>query len=251
VAGTEVPNLALRLRGVFVTGDADKEILRGVDWELECGAVATIVGPSGSGKSHVLRVLNRLTETSAGELDVLGKPIADWHVGELRRVVGWVPQRPMLHAGTVSDVLRVPERLGLVGGADYRKRLPLATTAVGLTEQLMDRNMSLLSGGERHRVAIARALLLEPRMLLLDEPSGALDGNSAAQLLQALCAWARDRSTTLVIVSHRIEDVQTVGGTLVVLDAGRVVRSGDASTLLDDPTGYDVRQLLTGRTQDS
>ena len=88
-------------------------------------------------------------------------------------------------------------------------------------------------------------------MLLLDEPSGALDGKSAALLLESLCAWARERSTTLVIVSHRIEDVLTVGGTLVVLDDGVIVRTGDANELLDDPTGYDVHQLLTGRGQKS
>lgn len=250
MAGASVPEYALRMRGVAVTGDSSAAILSDLDWQLVRGQVATIVGPSGSGKSHMLRVLNRLTEISGGELDVLGRPIADWPVGQLRRTVGWVAQRPMLQDGVVSDILDVPRRLGLISAKQHKQRLPSAMEAVDLPPELIDRSNSKLSGGERHRVAIARALLLEPQVLLLDEPSGALDGASAARMLDCLCQWARERSATLIVVSHRIEDVMTVGGTVVVLDGGRIVRQGAAHTLLDDASGYDVRKLLTGRGPD-
>ncbi len=251
MAGTPAATFAVSMHGLTVTGDGGREILRGIDWSLPYAASAIVVGASGSGKSHVLRVINRLTERSAGDLEILGKPVDAWPVGELRRTVGWVPQRPMLQAGTVADVLAVPRKLGLISAANHDQRLPVVVAAVQLAEELLDRNISLLSGGERHRVAIARALLLEPKILLLDEPSGALDGNSAARLLESLQAWAKQREASLIIVSHRIEDVQTLGGTLVVMDEGRVVREGDAATLLDDPTEYDVRQLLTGTATDA
>ncbi len=241
---------ALSLRGACVLGTGGAVLLRDVDWQVPAGDVAVIVGRSGSGKSQLLRVFNRLNELASGSLEILGRDVRAWSVAALRRRVGWVPQRPQLGQQTAEQALLLPQQLGLVRPADVETRRAEATSIAGLDESLLGRPIGRLSGGERHRVALARALLLAPEVLLLDEPSSALDGESAAAVLTALLEWRERSGATLVVVTHRIEDVRRLGGHMLVLDQGRVVRAGRSTKLLADPEGVDVHVLLTGRTED-
>lgn len=242
---------AVRISGLQTRAQSGTEILRGVDWSVDAASVAIVVGPSGSGKSRLLRVLNRLDEPAAGSVEVLGKALDDWSVGELRRAVGWVPQRPAIAAGTAGAAIELLVRLNLVTARELADRLPRALATARLDESVLDRDAAAISGGERHRVALARALVLEPRILLLDEPSAALDGATAAAVLEALAAWADERGATLIVATHRIEDVNTLGGDMLVLDGGVVVRAGPSRELLADSADYDVHHLLTGREDDS
>ena len=232
------------MRGVGLRSDDGNAILHDVDWEVPVGAVAVLVGSSGAGKSRLLRLVNRLDEPDGGTVEVLGRPQRSWDVGELRRAVGWVPQRPALVGGTAGDNLDLPARLGLIDASAERRRRVCAL--VGLGGELLSRPVGQLSGGERQRVALARALLLEPRVLLLDEPSSALHGAAAAEVLSAVKAWAAERDVTLAVVTHRLEDVTTLGGDLVVVEAGTVARRGPAAELSGDP---EVRRLMTGRAE--
>lgn len=231
------------MRGVGLVSPAGEVILRDLDWELDEGAIAVVVGPSGAGKSRFLRLINRLDEPSAGELEILGRPQSEWEVGALRRAVGWVPQRPALAGRTGADNLALPVRLGLV--AD-RTRAATAAAVAGLDEALLARPITQLSGGERHRVALARALVLEPRILLLDEPSSALHGAAAAEVLGAVKDWCAGRGGAMCVVTHRIDDLDTLGGEVVVLEAGRISRRGPAAELVAEPA---VRHLMTGREE--
>jgi ABC-type methionine transport system ATPase subunit len=234
---------AIRMRGVGLVSPAGEVILRDLDWEVDEGAIAVVVGPSGAGKSRLLRLINRLDEPSAGELDILGRPQVEWEVGALRRAIGWVPQRPSLADGTGADNLDLPVRLGLV--AD-RSGVGRAAAIAGLDDALLARPVTQLSGGERHRVALARALVLEPRVLLLDEPSSALHGAAAAGVLGAVKDWCASRRVTMCVVTHRIDDLDTLGGQLVVLEAGRIARRGPAAELVAEPA---IRHLMTGREE--
>lgn len=231
------------MRGVGLVSPAGETILRDLDWELDEGAVAVVVGPSGAGKSRFLRLVNRLDEPGAGELEILGRPQSAWEVGALRRAVGWVPQRPALAGGTGADNLELPVRLGLVGDHD---RVAAAAAVAGLDDALLARPVTQLSGGERHRVALARALVLEPRILLLDEPSSALHGAAAATVLGAVKDWCASRRVAMCVVTHRIDDLDTLGGEVVVLEAGRITRRGPAAALVAEPA---VRHLMTGREE--
>jgi ABC-type methionine transport system ATPase subunit len=224
-------------------------ILDGISLALEAGAIIAIVGASGSGKSHLLRVVNRLTEASGGSIAVLGRPIEAWSPQDLRRRVGWVPQRPVLSAGSAAEIVDTAARLGIVGAAELARRRGPALEVAGIDAALERRALEQLSGGERQRVAIARALVCDPDVLLLDEPTSSLDGDAAARLLERLLAWAEQRGCALAVVTHRLEDVETLGGGLAVIEAGRVVdRDRDAAAIVSDPARHDVVRLLTGRS---
>jgi len=225
---------------------AGEQILTGISWALDQRAVAAVIGPSGSGKSRLLRLLNRLDEPTGGQVRMLGRALDEWVPRELRAAVGWVPQRPALSAGTGRDNLELPRRLGLVDAETFGERCERAVEVAGASEQMLARSVTKLSGGERQRIAVARALVLSPRVLLLDEPTSSLDGAGAAALLARLRAWAADAGATLVVVTHRLVDVRALAGELLMLDGGRVVRSGNAEQLLDGADGDRIRALMAG-----
>lgn len=242
-SGTQPP---LALRGVCLRAPDGTSILDGIDWTFG-GPVGVVIGPSGSGKSRLLRLLARLDEASSGELRILGRSITDWPVGELRRRVGWVPQRPALGDGPAADALAAPVDLGVITAGELAERRDECLRVAHLEPSTLDRPVSALSGGERLRVALARALLLRPALLLLDEPTSALDGARGAAVIDGLLEWAREHDTAVVIVTHRIEDARRLGGEMLVLADGRVDCSGDTDELVARPH---VVELLTGRREE-
>lgn len=221
-------------------------ILDRVSWSVAEADVGVVIGPSGSGKSRLVRLLNRLDDPTAGEVWVLGRPASTWDVRELRLQVGWVPQSPALSAGVVRDSLNVPVEVGSLSAADLEERQEPAMEVAGLDAGLMGREVASLSGGERHRVAIARALVLEPSLLVLDEPTGSLDGAAGRALLLRLREWAKGSGTSLVVVTHRLSDVRALGGSLLMLAGGRVAHSGGAADLLSSEAGDQIRALMAG-----
>ncbi|PYN25754.1 MAG: choline transporter, partial [Candidatus Rokuibacteriota bacterium] len=148
-------------------------ILKDVSFTVERGHALTLVGPSGSGKSSLLRCLNRLEEPTAGTVHFDGRDIRALDPRRLRRGAALVMQTPVVFEGTVRDNLRV--RPADVDGDLSEARLGQALADVGLEGELLERDAVTLSGGEKQRVTIARALLGDPRALLLDEPTSALD----------------------------------------------------------------------------
>jgi len=161
------------------------------------GATA-IVGPSGSGKSSLLRLLNRLADPDSGEIRYRGRPIAERDVLELRREVMLVPQLPALIEGTVGDNLDFAARLACRETIDAGAALRSA----GLDTVFAERDAARLSVGEQQRVMLARALAVEPSVLLLDEPTSALDGEATATVEEALVGLRRRSDLSLVIVTH-------------------------------------------------
>jgi ABC-type methionine transport system ATPase subunit len=209
------------LRGVSVlVGTA--LLLRDLDIHIARGAWTALVGPSGSGKTTLLRVLNRLAEPSAGSVLWNGKPLPEYDVRALRREVGLVVQQPRLGQGSVRTSLELPQQLGAIDAATARERLPRACEVAQLDARLLDRDVSSLSGGERQRVALARTLMLAPRALLLDEPTAALDRNTARALLSALDHLRTEQGVTLIAATHRDEELSTFAAARVVLAAGAV-----------------------------
>eukprot|EP00166_Cyanidium_caldarium_P002179 ctg_220.g160 len=136
--------------------------------------------------------------------------------------------------------LETPVAIGTLSSDDYQRRLDETLRVAKVDPVLLDRPLSALSGGERSRVALARALLLQPRILVLDEVTSSLDGATAAQVLRNLDEWKERTGSTLVIVTHRLAEVTR--GKLLMILGGRVVLTGDAQTLLNDPQqGNDIR----------
>jgi NitT/TauT family transport system ATP-binding protein len=207
--------------------DSDVIVTAGLDLAIEAGAFLSILGPSGCGKSTLLRVIADLLEPISGHLEVLGTTASE---ARRKRQIGFVFQdATLLPWRTVRDNIELP---AVVGGVN-RRALPKGRTdellaMLGL-EGLEDRYPHQLSGGQRQRVAIARALIDEPKLLLMDEPFGALDEITRDRLNNELLAIWRRTGTTILFVTHSIQEAVYLGQKVMVMAAnpGRVVAMRD------------------------
>ncbi len=206
-------------------GDVRREVLRGVDLEVGRGDTAAIVGPSGSGKSTLLNILGALDAPDAGTVRVDGVDLSASRPGALagfrNRSLGFVFQfHQLLPDFTAIENVIMPGRIA------GRSAASLQTQGLELLDQVGLRNRAAdfppqLSGGERQRVAICRALVLEPPVLLADEPTGNLDAASGARVLELMYGLQRRRGTTMVLVTHN-PDVAGRCGRVLRLDGGRL-----------------------------
>src|SRR6266550_1626344 len=201
-------------------GHSAIEILNDISFNVKRGLALTLVGPSGSGKSSVLRCLNRLVEPSSGTVRFDGRDTRSLDPRELRCRVALVMQTPVMFEGTVRDNLRI--RPAAVRGDFSEERLGATLDEVGLESTLLDREAVTLSGGEKQRVTIARALLRDPQALLLDEPTSALDPPNAALVVETISRAREARRLSIVAVTHQPELVRHLGGSLLFLVRGRV-----------------------------
>ena len=202
-------SVAVRARGVeksYRDGARRTEVLRGVDLALEPGELTAIVGPSGSGKSTLLHLLGGLDVADAGEIEVAGQRLDRLSAAELagfrNRTIGFVFQfQELLPDFTALENVLMPGRIAgrELGALEGHARSLLVE--VGLQER-QDRFPSQLSGGERQRVALCRALLLEPPLLLADEPTGNLDPDSGERVFELLIRLQQRRGTTALVVTH-------------------------------------------------
>src|SRR5712692_6286206 len=200
-------------------GDPAPSILEDVSFTVERGRALTLVGPSGSGKSSLLRCLNRLVEPTSGTVRFGGRDIQSFDPRDVRRQVALVMQTPVLFEGTVRDNLRI--RPADAPGDFSEARLAAALAEVGLDPDFLDRDAATLSGGEKQRVTIARALLRDPQALLLDEPTSALDPPNAALVVETISRLREARGLSIVAVTHQPELVRRLGGRLLYLVKGR------------------------------
>ena len=207
----------------------DKILVEDVNFELQKGGVLAITGSSGSGKTSLLRLLNRLDEPTSGTVLVEGADYHNIEARELRRKLGMVTQRPYLFPGSVADNLRF-------GPAQRGEILPLETieellTQVGLKDYSR-RDVANLSGGEAQRVSVARALANSPLALLPDEPTAALDEAAKLEVESAVQKVMRDQGLTCIVVTHDIAQAARLAEQALVVEHGRIVRAGPAGEVL-------------------
>jgi putative ABC transport system ATP-binding protein len=181
-----------------------RELWRGWACTLRAGESVAVVGPSGSGKSVLLRTLAGLEEAEAGEVRLRGQPQEVWPMPTYRAHVTYLPQRPTFDEGRILDVLRAPFRFRVHRDRPFDEgAAERLLVALGRNHTLLARDTATLSGGEGQITALVRALLLEPSVLLLDEATSALDPETvtlAEELLKRWCTGAPGRA--LVWVSH-------------------------------------------------
>jgi len=203
------------------------KVVAGLDLSVEAGTFLSILGPSGCGKSTLLRVVADLIDPIGGSIRVLG---GDPHAARSRRDVGFVFQdSTLLPWRTVRDNIRLPLEIGR--GSLTREIADRTDDLLSLMalSGLADRFPHQLSGGQRQRVAIARALLGEPKLLLMDEPFGALDEITRDRLNDELLALWRNSGMTILFVTHSIAEAVYLGERVVVMAAnpGRIVVDRD------------------------
>ena len=216
-----------------------------VSLSVEDGSITVIVGTSGSGKSTLLRMINRLVEPSAGRVLIDGQDTARLAAHRLRRRIGYVIQGNGLfpHRTVAENIATVPRLLGW-GEARIRARVEELLTVFQLDHgALADRFPHHLSGGQQQRVGIARALAAEPRVLLMDEPFGALDPIIRAKAQEDLLDIQRRFGTTIVLVTHDMEEAFRLGDRIAVMSRGRVLQYDQPAALLVRPVDPFVARM--------
>jgi len=208
---------------------AEKSIVNDVSFDVRTADLLGIVGPSGSGKSSLLRLLNRLDEPTHGTVYLDGQDYRQLPPRELRRRVGMVTQRPYLFPGDVASNLRFgPAQRGETVSDQDIQRLLEQVGLPGFAAQ----DVSVLSGGEQQRVSLARTLANRPEVLLLDEPTSALDEQSKRGIEDLVTALVHDHGLTCVMVTHDRDQARRMCSRVIVLEAGRLVQSGTAVEVL-------------------
>jgi osmoprotectant transport system ATP-binding protein len=237
---------SLAVRGVEKRYPDGTAALAGVDLEVAAGETLALVGESGSGKTTLLRLFNRMTEPTAGEVWVAGRRAAELDPIALRRATGYVPQEGGLlpHWTAAANVELVPRLLGW-DRERRRARAREMLALVGLDPALHGaRYPAELSGGQRQRVAFARALAGDPSTVLLDEPFGALDALTKAELHREFLDLKRRLGKTLVLVTHDLAEAFLLADRIAVVQGGRLLQLATPEALRAHPQEGYVRRLL-------
>ncbi|MGH7250703.1 MAG: ATP-binding cassette domain-containing protein [Nitrospiraceae bacterium] len=217
--------MAVEFRSVSFRHASSRPVLSQMSFTLSKGEALALVGRSGSGKTTVLKLINRLFEPSAGEVLVEGVPTTAWDPIRLRRRIGYVIQEVGLfpHLTVARNVGLVPTLEGWEPER-IRVRVQELLRMVGLApERFADRYPHELSGGQRQRVGVARAVAADPPLVLMDEPFGALDPITRAELQQEFKDLQAQMKRTLVFVTHDIPEACLLGSRIGLVQDGRLV----------------------------
>ncbi|NBD01125.1 arginine ABC transporter ATP-binding protein ArtP [Atlantibacter hermannii] len=233
--------MSIQLNGINCFYGAHQALF---DITLHCpqGETLVLLGPSGAGKSSLLRVLNLLEMPRAGQLTIAGnhfdfvKTPDDKAIRELRQNVGMVFQQYNLwpHLTVLQNLIEAPCRVLGLSKADARARADKLLERLRLTPYV-DRYPLHLSGGQQQRVAIARALMMEPQVLLFDEPTAALDPEITAQIVSIIRELSQT-GITQVIVTHEVEVARKTASRVVYMENGHIIEQGDARCFTDPQT---------------
>ena len=204
--------------------------LSGVDFSAQAGEYLAIIGRTGSGKSTLIQHLNGLLKPTSGQVLFEGEDI--WESKERTRAVRFqvglvfqYPEYQLFEETVYKDISFGPKNMGLDEG-EIDRRVRQAARFVGLEEGLLDKSPFDLSGGQKRRVAIAGVIAMEPRVLILDEPTAGLDPAGAAQILENIRTYHKEKNSTIILVSHSMEEVAREAGRLVVISQGTIPYSG-------------------------
>lgn len=219
-----MPDNQLRLEQVSLKGTVGSQyLLKNISFNVLQGDRIVIVGPSGAGKTSLLRLLNRLTELSEGNIYFEGQEIRQIPVIQLRQHVTLVPQESKLLGMTVREALSYPLKLRNLSQSTIQQRLNTWMELIHLPSEWLNRTEVQLSVGQRQLVAIARALIIQPKILLLDEPTSALDAGRGSHLLSLLNSLAETTQLTILMVNHQLDLAQQFGSRVLFLQQGQLI----------------------------
>jgi osmoprotectant transport system ATP-binding protein len=220
----ESPTIEFRNVSYHLDRDAGRELLHDLTLEVQRGETLVLLGRSGSGKTTTLKLINHLLTPSSGELRIKARSVRDWDVIQLRRMIGYVIQEVGLFPH-----FTVERNIGLVPKIEdwpanrIAERVGELLKLVGLDPEIVSRYPRELSGGQRQRVGVARALAADPPILLMDEPFGALDPITRAELQREFLNLQKRLQKTVVFVTHDLREALLLGTRIALMEAGQLV----------------------------
>jgi polar amino acid transport system ATP-binding protein len=224
----------------------DLEVLRGVSLHVDEHQVVCLIGASGSGKSTLLRCINLLERVDAGRIAVDGQELTNGKVdvNALRRKIGIVFQAYNLfpHMTVLENVTLAPKKARRMSGRDARAQAVELLARIGLADKANE-YPDRLSGGQQQRVAIARALAMEPKLMLLDEITSALDPQLVSEVLNLVRGLA-EQGMTMIIATHEMSFAREVSDRVCFLDAGVILEEGDPERIFSAPEEPRTREFL-------
>ena len=223
------------------------EALKSIDLKVDKGEVVFIIGPSGSGKSTLLRCINRLEEPTRGQITVGGTVITGpgVNLNRIRQDIGFVFQAFNLypHMTAMGNVTLALRRVLKMSRTAARERGQAVLDDVGLSDKY-DAHPNELSGGQQQRVAIARALALQPKMMLFDEVTSALDPELVGEVLNVIREM-RERGMTMIVVSHEMTFAREAADRVIFMNDGEIVEEGPPAKVLSDPQHRRTKEFLS------
>jgi osmoprotectant transport system ATP-binding protein len=215
---------AIEFRRVSFRPNGTGDVVQDLTLEIRCGETLVLLGRSGSGKTTTLKLINHLLTPTAGEILVDGRPIREWDIIRLRRMIGYVIQEIGLFPH-----FTIERNIGLVPKIEnwpadrICERVKELLNLVGLDPHIASRYPHELSGGQRQRVGVARALAADPPILLMDEPFGALDPLTRAELQREFLQLQTRLQKTVVFVTHDLHEAVILGTRIALMEAGQLV----------------------------
>ena len=246
----QVQNVArhYKVSNGLLRGKSTVKALDGASFKLKAGSTLAIVGESGCGKSTLARVVAMIEEPTSGHIEINGK-LADLDEPGTRKSVQIVFQDPygsLNPRHKVGTILEEPLLLNSKKSNEERRHLAIEMmTRVGLRPEHIDRYPHMFSGGQRQRIAIARAMMLDPKILVLDEPVSALDLSIQAQVLNLLIDLQDSLGLAYIFISHDLSVVRHISEDVMVMYLGKVVEAGPATTIFDAPSHPYTEALLS------
>ena len=235
----------LSIKGLYKEYRPGEPVLKNINLEIEASGLTAIIGPSGTGKSTLIRCINRLIDPTAGQIKLRGEDLAQLKGKSLREA--------RCHIGIVFQEYNLVERLTVMENVLCGKlgKLPIwrpllrkfseedisrafeLIDSVGLSQEFASRRADALSGGQRQRVGIARALMQEPGLILADEPTSSLDPKTSVEIMELLDQVSKDRDVPVIVNIHNVDLARRFASRIIGMSAGQVVFDGPPDALQD------------------
>ena len=239
-------NPIIEISGVTKSYQAGNPVLRSVSLTIPEGAFITIIGPSGCGKTTLLRLINGMTDFDSGQVKVMGTDIRHWDKIQLRRNIGYVIQQGGLfpHLSVKQNMEFVLSISGNEKEAQNQRVAELAKM-MGFDAQQLGNYPDQLSGGQQQRVGVARALAANPKIVLMDEPFGALDNITRRNLQSEIKQMHRELGLTFIMVTHDLHEAFTLGTQVAIMNEGKVEQFAEPGFIKANPASGWIKDFIT------